>query len=231
MPDPIFDHPRLAAIYDTFDGDRGDLGAYLALAGELGARRVVDVGCGTGSLALLLARAGLTVTGVDPAAASLAVARAKPGGSAVTWIAGDATDLPALGADLAVMTGNVAQVFRTGEDWVATLRGIRGALRPAGHLVFETRRPQARAWQSWGGRDEVRDGIRQQCELIGVRLPLVSFRYTYTFPDGTRLVSESTLRFRERDELDASLAAAGFEVLDVREAPDRPGLEYVYVTR
>lgn len=71
VPDAIFAHPRLARVYDAFDGDRDDLAAYLAIADELGARRVLDVGCGTGSLATLLARSGHTVVGVDPAEASL----------------------------------------------------------------------------------------------------------------------------------------------------------------
>jgi hypothetical protein len=46
-----------------------------------------------------------------------------------------------VGVDLAVMTGNVAQVFRTDDDWARTLQGIHAALRSQGHLVFESRRP------------------------------------------------------------------------------------------
>ncbi len=75
----VFEHPRLAAIYDALDADRSDLGVYLGIAEELGARRVLDVGCGTGTFAILLADRGFEVTGVDPALASLDVARAKPG--------------------------------------------------------------------------------------------------------------------------------------------------------
>lgn len=66
MPDAIFAHPRLAPIYDAFDGDRDDLTAYLGIADELGADRVLDVGCGTGCLAVLLAESGRAVVGVDP---------------------------------------------------------------------------------------------------------------------------------------------------------------------
>ncbi|MDP9461561.1 MAG: class I SAM-dependent methyltransferase, partial [Actinomycetota bacterium] len=73
MPDAIFEHPRLVAIYDALDADRSDLEVYAAIAEELGARRVLDVGCGTGTFALLLAERGLAVTGVDPAAGSLDV--------------------------------------------------------------------------------------------------------------------------------------------------------------
>jgi ubiquinone/menaquinone biosynthesis C-methylase UbiE len=96
VADAIFEHPRLAAIYDELDPDRSDLDAYLAMAEELGAASVLDVGCGTGTFALLLAGRGLDVIGVDPAEASLSVARAEPDAERVRWIHGDARALPAL---------------------------------------------------------------------------------------------------------------------------------------
>jgi SAM-dependent methyltransferase len=105
MPDAIFAHPRLARIYDAFDGERDDLAAYLALADELGAERVLDVGCGTGCLAVLLADSGREVVGVDPAEASLAIARAKDPAGRIRWVHADATGVPAVDADLAVLTG------------------------------------------------------------------------------------------------------------------------------
>jgi hypothetical protein len=59
----------------------------------------------------------------------------------------------------------------------------------------------------------------------------VSFRGTYVFAsDGAVMTSDSTLRFRERNELEESLVAAGFAVDEVRDAPDRPGREFVFVT-
>ena len=149
VPDAIFAERRLAEIYDPLDPDRGDLELYLGVAAEFGAGSVLDVGCGTGTFACLLADRGVDVTGVDPAAASLDVARRKPGADRVRWLHGEATSLPSLQVDLATMTGNVAQVFLTGEDWSATLRGIHAALRPGGHLVFETRDPARQAWLGW----------------------------------------------------------------------------------
>jgi SAM-dependent methyltransferase len=239
MPDAIFAHPRLAQVYDAFDGPRDDLPAYLALAAELNADRVLDVGCGTGSLAIALAREGRTVVAVDPAAASLAVARAKDKDATVTWIHGDAAAAPPAAADLAMMTGNVAQVFLTDEKWDRTLRAIKTALRPGGHLVFETRRPERRAWEEWAADtapvtlDIPGTGpVEHRGEVTAVDLPFVSFRDTYTFgADGAIITSESTLRFRGHDEVAASLAVAGYRILDVREAPDRPGREHVFITQ
>ncbi|RYP88239.1 class I SAM-dependent methyltransferase [Nocardioides guangzhouensis] len=75
MADDLFEHPRLAQVYDALDRDRSDLDVYAAIAGELGAASVLDLGCGTGTFALLLADRGLEVTGVDPAGSSLDVAR------------------------------------------------------------------------------------------------------------------------------------------------------------
>jgi SAM-dependent methyltransferase len=238
VPDAIFADARLALIYDAFDGPRDDLAAYVGIARELSAGRVLDVGCGTGNLAILLASTGRTVVGVDPAAASLDVARSKDGAAPVTWIQGDASAVPGLGADLAVMTGNVAQVFRADTDWAQTLAAIGAALRPHGHFVFETRRPERRAWEEWAADtgpvtlDVPGSGrVEQRREVTSVSLPEVSFRDTYTFlADGEVITSDSMLRFRDRDELEASLAAGGYRVLDVREAPDRPGREFVFIT-
>lgn len=239
MPDPIFVDPRLVQLYDAFDGRRDDLDLYGALSAELGARSVLDVGCGTGTLAVRLAAEGLEVVGVDPAAASLEVARAKPGGERVRWRLGEAAALPPLQVDLVTMTGNVAQVLLTDEAWSATLRGISTVLRPAGHLAFEVRDPARRAWDEWTPACSRRrlqvpgvGAVEGWVEVTDVALPLVSFRWSYRFElTGETLVSDSTLRFRDEDEVRSSLVGAGFEVVEVRDAPDRPGHELVFLAR
>jgi SAM-dependent methyltransferase len=206
---------------------------------EFGAGSVLDVGCGTGTFACMLAHRGIKVIGVDPAAASLEVARCKPGADQVQWLLGDATTLPGLRVDMATMTANVAQVFLTDEDWTATLLGIHAALRPGGHLVFETRDPARQAWLEWNREQSyVRTDVpgagevESWEEMTEVTRDLVTFRsYTVFHSDGATLTSDSTLRFRRRDEIEESLNAAGYIVDEVRDAPDRPGREFVFVTR
>ncbi|GAA3032741.1 class I SAM-dependent DNA methyltransferase [Actinokineospora globicatena] len=232
-PDSVFADPRLVAVYDTFDAPRDDLDAYVALVAELDARRVLDLGCGTGNLGVRLAERGIDVIGVDPAEASLAVARGRE--ERVRWVHGDVGSAAGLDVDLVVMTGNVAQVFLTDAEWTEVLAGCRAATRPGGYLVFETRRPQRRAWEEWDGQ-VVLDvpgigAVSQRREVTEVRLPLVSFRSTYRFPDGAVISSSTTLRFRDLDEISRDLAAHGYRVLDVREAPDRPGKEFVFVAQ
>ena len=239
MADAIFEHPRLAAIYDALDPDRSDLDAYAAIAEELGVHHVLDLGCGTGTFALRLADLGLEVTGVDPAGASLAVARAKPGAERVRWIHGDAAALPPIQVDLATMTANVAQAIVDPSDWSRTLRGVYEVLRPGGHLVFEIRDPAFRAWQEWNRAasysvTEIRGvgAVEAWVDVTDVSGPLVSFRWTWVFAsDGKVLTSDSTLRFRERDEVEAGLIAHGYAVDDIRGAPDRPGREFVFLAR
>jgi ubiquinone/menaquinone biosynthesis C-methylase UbiE len=239
VADAIFEEPRLAELYDPLDPDRSDLDAYVAMAEEFGARSVLDVGCGTGTLACLLADRGFGVIAADPAAASLHVARRKPGAGAVQWLHASSAALPALQVDLVTMTGNVAQVFVSDEEWAAALRASREALRPGGRLVFESRDPAKKAWLAWNRDQTYRrlaipgaGPVETWTDLTRVEGCLVSFRTTFAFgTDGAVLTSDSTLRFRGRDELTNSLAVACLAVEDIRDAPDRPGREFVFVAR
>lgn len=239
MPDPIFAEPRLAALYDIVDGDRSDLDVYAEIVDELEASSILDVGCGTGSFACRLALRGATVVGVDPAMASLDVARGKRGAERVHWIHGDTSGLPALEADLAIMTGNVAQVFLTDTEWTQVLTAVRHAVCDTGWLVLETRDPARRAWKRWTKEHTYREllipnagRVDTWTDLTRVQEPLVSFRQTFHFhTDGVELVSDSTLRFRSQAEIAESLGLAGFALQEIRDAPDRPGLELVCVAQ
>lgn len=237
--DEIFTNPLLASVYDPLEADRSDLDHYAAMAQEFGAREALDIGCGTGTLAIMLARRGLRVTAVDPAKASVDVARGKPHAHLVSWIDGELHDAPPMQADVAFMTANVAQVFLTDDAWQHVLGHTAARLRPGGRLVFETRDPARRAWERWTPQhsrvavDIAGIGVVESWEeLQEVSGPLVTFTSYTSFRDtGETLVSTSTLIFRGRGEMDESLLRAGFEVAEVRDAPDRPGAEFVYIAR
>ena len=116
---------------------------------------IIDLGCGTGLMTRALATRGRVAIGVDPSPAMLEVARKGPNADKVQWIQGDASALGAIGADLAPMTGNVAQVFLDDEAWTSALHSLLRALRPAGRLAFDAGTPMPGSgsglWRSHGG--------------------------------------------------------------------------------
>lgn len=239
MADRQYDDPQLAGLYDLFEGDRPDLDVYVALVEDLGGHSVLDVGCGTGTFCCMLADRGRRVAGIDPAAAELDVARSKPEADRITWLEVGGADVPPLGVDVVTMTGNVAQVFLSNDDWYATLRAIHDTLVPGGWLVFETRDPARHGWQEWTRTNTYQSidvpglgAVSSWVELVEVSLPYVSFRSVFCFEaEGTSKTSESTLRFRSRTEVETDLHSVGFALVEVREAPDRPGRELVFIAR
>jgi len=244
VPDAILSHPRLARVYDPLDPDRSDLDTYVDLVHEFGAGTVLDVGCGTGTLACRLAAGGVKVLGVDPAEASVMVAQAKLRAGQVDWVVGTVADVSAdpdhrEHYDLATMSANVAQVFLEDDEWLATLRAIRSCLRAGGHLAFETRVPADRAWERWTkklshqvvnveGEGPVEDWV----QVTAVDGELVTFDSPTIFlADGERIDSTSTLRFRDEETLRSSLKHAGFTNVEVRELPYAPGRGWLIVAR
>jgi len=206
MVDALFADPRLAPLYDAVEGDRPDLDVYVAIIEEFSALSVLDIGCGTGTLACVLAQRGIELTALDRVPASLAVAAPKPGADRVSWITGDVSALPPLTVDMVTMTGNVAQVFLTEESWMSALAAARACLKPGGLLVFEARDPAKEAWRAW-----TRHATQRAVQVVGigrvlhwvqvteVAPPLVSFRQTFVLhADDLTLTSDSTLRFRTK---------------------------------
>lgn len=214
--------PRLVDLYDI-ENPRGiDTDFYLSLARDLNARTVLDLGCGTGLLTRELATDRRKVVGIDPASAMLAVARQQPGAERVEWVEGDSRSLGTPGADLVVMTGNVAQVFLDDSDWAETLGDIHAALRPGGYLAFESRNPEAREWEQWNRDasynryDSVHGPVECWVELTVVHDGRVSFNSHKVFEaTGEVVVTVSELGFRSKLELTNSLVRSGFAVQQV----------------
>lgn len=214
--------PRLVDLYDIENPRGADTDFYLRLAKDLDARRIIDLGCGTGLLTRELAIDGRQVIGVDPSPAMLAFARRQPGAEQVQWIEGDAGALGTPAADLVMMTGNVAQIFLDDVDWAATLRAIHTALRPDGYLAFESRNPDDRAWERWNRDatyarfDSPHGTMECWVELISVAHNRVRFAGHNLFTStGEVVIAASELRFRSQAELTASLISAGFRVAHV----------------
>ncbi len=138
---------QIAEIYDLANPRAPDIDSYLSLAG-LHPRSVLDLGCGTGTLCCALAECGHRVTGVDPAAAMLAVARSKPHADQVEWVESSAQSYRAHRRfDLIVMTGHVFQVLLTDADALAVLETMGAHLKERGTVAFETRNPRV----DWAG--------------------------------------------------------------------------------
>ena len=215
MLDDAYRDVDLVGLYDLDNPDGEDHAYYRALADEVDARSIVDVGCGTGLLTRSLAGPGRTVIGVDPSRTMLDYARQQPGSESVTWIHGDAGALAPTGtADLAICTGNA--IMHVGQELPSTLTSLAGALRSGGTLSFETRNPSDRGWERWtreatyGERVTPIGHLREWLEVTDVSDGRVVFDAHNVFPDGEDRVYTSVLFFRTAEELERELALAGF---------------------
>lgn len=215
MDDPYRD-AELVTLYDLDNPDGADHDYYRALADEMGAVSIIDLGCGTGLLTRSLSRPGRTVIGVDPSATMLDHARRQPGADLVHWIHGDASAIaPTAAADLAICTGN-AIMHVSPEDLPATLRSLAAALRPGGAISFETRNPAVREWERWtpaatySERTTPIGHLREWLEVTDVDDHRVVFDAHNLFPNGEDRVYTSVLHFRTAEQFRQALDSAGF---------------------
>ena len=223
MPTPEFTDPRQVLIYDAVNsyepGTQPDF--YLGVAEEVRAETVVDFGCGTGIITLELASRGYRMIGVDPSPLLLEVAQQKPGADLVQWVHGGVGQLRTPGADLAVMSGHVAQFMLTDAEWLEALAGLKEALRPGGYLAFESRDPRAREWERWSGRkrivpDSPFGRIESWTEVTNVEGDVVyAVGHRRLVQSNEELLSPFAIRFRSEQLLRQSLTSSGFSVESV----------------
>jgi SAM-dependent methyltransferase len=204
-----------AAWYDVLNpwGPSDDFYLELVMAAE----RVLDVGCGTGALLHRARDAGHRgrLCGLDPDPAMLGQARSRPD---VEWVLADAASAAwDREFDLAVMASHAFQELVGDDELRRSLRAIRAALCDGGRFAFETRHPQARAWERWNGSFDTRnpdgEAVRVTYEVREVTGDVVRLTEALSGPWWDRpQVGHGTLRFLDPDSLAALLHDAGFAV-------------------
>jgi SAM-dependent methyltransferase len=185
---------------------------------------VLDVGCGTGNVALIGARAGAHVTAVDPSARLLAVARvlADAEGLGVQLLPGDAASLPLPDKSVDAVLSNFAVIFAS-EPGTAVAEMVR-VLKPEGRIVLS-------AWLPGGAIGQM--GAKAM-DLVRRALGAPPSQAPFAWHDESALgalfathgmtitVEEHELVFTaaspaaylETDSTNHPLAIAGFEALD-----------------
>jgi SAM-dependent methyltransferase len=210
---------RIAEIYDLINPWAPDASFYLDLAGPRPCR-VLDMGCGTGTLCCALAERGHRVTGVDPAAAMLAVARRKPNAEQVEWLESSAQSYTSHQLfDLIVMTGHAFQILLTDADALATFETMRSHLKDRGRVAFETRNPLVDWAGEWAARPPTvgtlpGGQLLETLEITRNDAEFISFQTSYRFQHQT-LTTNSTLRFPSREHVEALIVRSGLVVHDV----------------
>ena len=234
--------PANAALFDRFarhyDGDYrdydDDIDLILALAAECDGP-VLEMGCGTGRVALPLAAAGFRVVGVDISSKLLAVARAKLTvqglGQQVELVQDELTrfDYPQKDFSLAVCTSNTLMHLTSAHAQMLALENACRHLTEGGLLLLDLFNPDVARLIAVQGIMELAD--EWDDESLGVHVMKWSVRtvdfaeqlqdtlfiYEEIAADGQtrRTVCPFLLRFLWRSEAELMLQASGFTVEDV----------------
>jgi SAM-dependent methyltransferase len=151
-------YDRIYASKDYLTEVEMILGLSAQASGHL-PRRVIDVGCGTGSHAMCLAKRGLTVVGIDLDCRAVEVAARKAaafGGGAPTFSCEDIGDVDASGFDLAVSLFNVVSYIDRLDKLLEFMRAISDRLSQDGVLIFDC----------WNGLAAILDPPRDKDTVI-----------------------------------------------------------------
>ncbi len=218
--EPLYHEHLFAQLYDAQCPWSPDRSFCLNLAN--GRRSVLDLGCGTGSLAAAMARAECKVTAVDPAQAMLDQAVHHEGHEQVQWVRADARHVR-LGQsfDLIVMTGHAFQCLLTAEEQLALLRTIAAHLAPDGTFIFDTRNPMCEEWLQWTpekSRHIFRHPTLGDVEswddcVFDPVTQIVTYEWFYRLQTGeVAHAPASRIAFPSRTTLAALIAQAGLQV-------------------
>ena len=140
---------EVAARYDEELGGRGDAEVVAEtvelLAALAGAGKALELGIGTGRIALPLAERGVPVAGIDLSEAMTARLREKPGGERIEVAIGDFATTRVEGPfSLAYVVFNTIMNLTTQADQVACFANVAAQLAPGGCFVVEVGLPQLR---------------------------------------------------------------------------------------
>ena len=211
---------RMAAVYDEWYGEDG--GVALTVIGdptEVADRiadlaedgLVLELGVGTGRLALAMAECGLAVTGVDTSAAMLDRLRAKPGANRLTLVEGDMADPPGLsdGRFAVVLVGfNTFFNLTSAEAQNRCVASVARLLRPGGRFVIEAFVPDPEAHDGLSVRDVGLDRVLLDVVRTDVEAQIITGQRIEVTATGNRLFPY-VLRYATPDQLDAMATAAG----------------------
>jgi SAM-dependent methyltransferase len=139
----------VAARYDDTLGRWGDpdvVGPAVDFLAQLaGAGAALELGIGTGRIALPLSERGVAVHGIDLSEAMVARLRAKPGGAEIPVAIGDFASTRVEGSfSLAYVVFNTIQNLTTQDAQVACFENVAAHLEPGGCVVVETGVPALR---------------------------------------------------------------------------------------
>jgi ubiquinone/menaquinone biosynthesis C-methylase UbiE len=140
-------YAHLAAVYDRLMAD-SPYDQWLAWIERVWSRwgrpeRVIDLGCGTGSIAIPLAKRGYRVTGVDLSAEMLAIAydKMRREQAEVTWVEQDMRDLQLPPADAVISLCDSLSYLTEEADVKQTFQRVYDHLNPGGTFLFDVHSP------------------------------------------------------------------------------------------
>ena len=227
--DPARYGDAFADVYDDWYGTAFDTdGAVTLLSSLAGAGPVIELGVGTGRLALPLAAGGLAVVGVDASVPMLERLAAKPGAERVHTVLADMAavgsavaaagrDVPAGGYALAFCAYNTFLNLDREDAQQRCLVEVAGLLAPGGALVLEAFVPAAPEDVPRTSIDVSRvtsDAVVLTCTEHDPVLQLVTGQHV-ELRDGSVRLRPWSVRYLTPAQLDALAAEAGL-VLEVR---------------